>query len=144
LIIEIPGGSWGWAGRQTSALELGHIIGSDKDPDRWSELKVNSAKLQASRSSWLDATHQNLTVRAVTRLHIENDGAFLVNLFHVLRLTVAVRPVLFWHFNQIYKDILSPQLYTLVQTVCESPVEALFQLNRAATVQCDLQENAFV
>jgi phenylpyruvate tautomerase PptA (4-oxalocrotonate tautomerase family) len=51
LIIEIPEGSWGWAGRQTSALEIGHIIGSDKDPDRWSELKVNSAKLQGSRSS---------------------------------------------------------------------------------------------
>jgi len=51
LVIEIPEGSWGWIGRQTSALEIGHIIGSDKDPDRWSELRVNSAKLQASRPS---------------------------------------------------------------------------------------------
>jgi hypothetical protein len=51
LLIEIPEGSWGWAGRQTSALEIGHIIGSDKDPDRRSELKVNAAKLQASRPS---------------------------------------------------------------------------------------------
>jgi phenylpyruvate tautomerase PptA (4-oxalocrotonate tautomerase family) len=51
LLIEIPEGSWGWAGRQTSALEIGHIIGSDKDPDRWSELKVNTAELQASRPS---------------------------------------------------------------------------------------------
>jgi hypothetical protein len=31
-------------------------------------------------------------------------------LFHVLRLTVAIRPVLFGHFNQIYKNIFSPQL----------------------------------
>jgi phenylpyruvate tautomerase PptA (4-oxalocrotonate tautomerase family) len=51
LLIEIPEGSWGWVGRQTSALEIGHIIGSDKDPDRWSELEVNGAKLQASRPS---------------------------------------------------------------------------------------------
>jgi phenylpyruvate tautomerase PptA (4-oxalocrotonate tautomerase family) len=51
LLIEIPEGSWGWAGRQTSGLEIGHIIGSDKDSDRWSELKVNTAKLQASRPS---------------------------------------------------------------------------------------------
>jgi phenylpyruvate tautomerase PptA (4-oxalocrotonate tautomerase family) len=51
LLIEIPEGSWVWAGRQTSALEIGHIIGSDKDPDRWSEVKVNTAKLQASRPS---------------------------------------------------------------------------------------------
>ena len=51
LLIEIPEGSWGWVGHQTSALEIGHIIGSDKDPDRWTELKVNAAKLQASRPS---------------------------------------------------------------------------------------------
>jgi phenylpyruvate tautomerase PptA (4-oxalocrotonate tautomerase family) len=51
LLIEIPEGSWGLGGRQTSALEIGHIIGSDKDPARWSELKVNVAKLQASRPS---------------------------------------------------------------------------------------------
>jgi phenylpyruvate tautomerase PptA (4-oxalocrotonate tautomerase family) len=51
LLIEIPEGSWGFAGRQTSGLEIGHILGSDKDPDRWSELKENTAKLQASRPS---------------------------------------------------------------------------------------------
>src|SRR5258708_9618165 len=72
------------------------------------------------------------------------SGRTLVNLFHVLCVTVAIRPVLFWHFNQIYTNILSSKLYTLVQTVCEGPVEALFQLNRAAAVQCDLQENAVV
>lgn len=44
LLIEIPEGSWGWAGRQTSALEIGHVIGSDKHPDRWSELKVRDHK----------------------------------------------------------------------------------------------------
>jgi phenylpyruvate tautomerase PptA (4-oxalocrotonate tautomerase family) len=51
LLIEIPEGSWGFAGRQTSGLEIGHILGSDKDHDRWSELKENTAKLQASRPS---------------------------------------------------------------------------------------------
>jgi phenylpyruvate tautomerase PptA (4-oxalocrotonate tautomerase family) len=51
LLIEIPEGSWGVLGRQMSALEIGHVIGADKDPERWSELKVNVAKLQASRSS---------------------------------------------------------------------------------------------
>jgi phenylpyruvate tautomerase PptA (4-oxalocrotonate tautomerase family) len=51
LLVEIPEGSWGVLGRQTSALEIGHVIGSDKDPERWSELKVNVAKLQASRPS---------------------------------------------------------------------------------------------
>lgn len=51
LLVEIPEGSWGLFGRQTSALEIGHLIGSDKDPERWSELKVNVAKLQASRPS---------------------------------------------------------------------------------------------
>jgi hypothetical protein len=39
------------AGRQMSALEIGHLIGSDKDPERWSELKVNVAKQQDSRPS---------------------------------------------------------------------------------------------
>jgi phenylpyruvate tautomerase PptA (4-oxalocrotonate tautomerase family) len=51
LLIEIPEGSWGALGRQTSALEVGQTIGSDKDPERWSELKVNTAKQQASRPS---------------------------------------------------------------------------------------------
>jgi phenylpyruvate tautomerase PptA (4-oxalocrotonate tautomerase family) len=48
LLIEIPEGSWGAAGRQMSALEIGHL---DKDPERWSELKVNVAKQQDSRPS---------------------------------------------------------------------------------------------
>lgn len=51
LLIEIPEGSWGSLGRTTSALGIGHRIGSDKDPERWSELKVNTAKLQVSRAS---------------------------------------------------------------------------------------------
>jgi phenylpyruvate tautomerase PptA (4-oxalocrotonate tautomerase family) len=51
LIIEIPEGSWGFVGHTFSAPEIGQVIGSDKDPKRWSELKVNTAKLQASRPS---------------------------------------------------------------------------------------------
>jgi phenylpyruvate tautomerase PptA (4-oxalocrotonate tautomerase family) len=51
LLIEIPEGSWGYYGREASALEIGHMIGSDKDSERWSELKVNVAKLQAARPS---------------------------------------------------------------------------------------------
>ena len=51
LMIEIPEGSWGTYGQTLSAPEIGVLIGSDKDPERWSELKVNSAKLSASRPS---------------------------------------------------------------------------------------------
>jgi phenylpyruvate tautomerase PptA (4-oxalocrotonate tautomerase family) len=51
LLIEIPEGSWGWLGGSTSALEIGEFIGTDKDPERWSELKQNTAKVQASRPS---------------------------------------------------------------------------------------------
>ena len=51
LLIEIPEGSWGWLGGTTSALEIGQWIGTDKDPKRWSELKENTAKLQAARPS---------------------------------------------------------------------------------------------
>jgi hypothetical protein len=31
VLIEIPEGSWRVIGRQTSALEIGYIVGSDKD-----------------------------------------------------------------------------------------------------------------
>jgi hypothetical protein len=51
LLIEIPERSWGWLGGNTSALEIGRAIGTDKDPERWSELKHNTAKVQASRPS---------------------------------------------------------------------------------------------
>ena len=34
-----------------SAIEIGQMIGSDKDPQRWSELKVTTAKLQAARAT---------------------------------------------------------------------------------------------
>jgi phenylpyruvate tautomerase PptA (4-oxalocrotonate tautomerase family) len=51
LLIEIPEGSWGAAGRQMSALEIGQLIGATEDPERWSKLKVNTAKHQASRPS---------------------------------------------------------------------------------------------
>jgi hypothetical protein len=51
LLIEIPEGSWGWLGHSTSALEIGEYIGTDKDPERWSELKENTHKLKASRPS---------------------------------------------------------------------------------------------
>ena len=51
LLIEIPEGSWGATGHGVSALEIGHMIGSDKDPQRWSELEVTTAKLQAARAT---------------------------------------------------------------------------------------------
>src|SRR3984893_10803222 len=51
LLIEIPEGSWGATGNGVSALEIGQMIGSDKDPQRWSELKVTTAKLQAARAT---------------------------------------------------------------------------------------------
>ena len=51
LLIEIPEGSWCAAGRPASALDIGHMIGTDKNPERWSEMKVNAAKMQASRPS---------------------------------------------------------------------------------------------
>ena len=51
LLIEIPEGSWCAAGLPVSALDIGHMIGTDKNPDRWTEMKVNTAKMQASRPS---------------------------------------------------------------------------------------------
>lgn len=51
LLIEIPEGSWGWLGHTTSALEIGGFIGTDKDPERWAELKENTDKLKADRVS---------------------------------------------------------------------------------------------
>lgn len=51
VLIEIPEGSWAATGIPMSALEIGHLLGSDKDPQRWSELKENTAKLTAARPS---------------------------------------------------------------------------------------------
>jgi hypothetical protein len=51
LMIEIPEGSWGAEGHTLSSPEIGQIIGSDKVPERWSELQQNSAKLSADRPS---------------------------------------------------------------------------------------------
>jgi hypothetical protein len=51
LLIEIPKGSWCAAGGPASALDIGHLIGTDKNPERWSKMKVNTAKMQASRPS---------------------------------------------------------------------------------------------
>jgi len=51
LMIEIPEGSWGAEGHTLSSPEIGQVIGTDKHPERWSELQQNSAKLSASRTS---------------------------------------------------------------------------------------------
>jgi hypothetical protein len=51
LLVEIPEGSWGATGRGLDALEIGELIGSDKDPKRWAELKVTTAKQQAARAT---------------------------------------------------------------------------------------------
>ena len=51
LLVEIPEGSWGWLGHTTSALEIGQFIGTDKDPERWAELKDVTAKMKADRVS---------------------------------------------------------------------------------------------
>jgi phenylpyruvate tautomerase PptA (4-oxalocrotonate tautomerase family) len=51
LMIEIPEGSWGAEGHTLCSPEIGQVIGTDKHPERWSELQQNSAKLSASRTS---------------------------------------------------------------------------------------------
>ncbi|MGW7530154.1 tautomerase family protein [Streptomyces sp. NPDC054783] len=51
LLIEIPEGSWGCSGSTYSALEIGRLVGTDQDPERWSELKVNTSKHSAARPS---------------------------------------------------------------------------------------------
>ena len=51
LMIEIPEGSWGAEGHTLSSPEIGQVIGTDKHPERWSELQQNSSKLSASRPS---------------------------------------------------------------------------------------------
>ena len=51
MLIEIPEGSWGFLGHAISAPEIGKVIGSDKDPERWAELKENTDKLKADRVS---------------------------------------------------------------------------------------------
>jgi phenylpyruvate tautomerase PptA (4-oxalocrotonate tautomerase family) len=45
LLIEIPEGNWGCSGTTYSALEIGHLVGTERDPQRWSALKVNTVKL---------------------------------------------------------------------------------------------------
>jgi len=51
LMIEIPEGSWGAAGRSVSALEIAAIAGTDESAGRFNELKENTAKLKAARVS---------------------------------------------------------------------------------------------
>jgi hypothetical protein len=50
-MIEIPEGSWGAEGHTLSSPEIDQVIGTDKVPERWSELQQNSAKLSADRPS---------------------------------------------------------------------------------------------
>jgi hypothetical protein len=51
LLIEIPEGSWCATGRPVSTLDIGHVIGTDKNLERWSEMRMNVAEMQASRPS---------------------------------------------------------------------------------------------
>ena len=50
LLIEISEGQWCAAGRAVSALDIGHLIGTDENPERWSEMRVNTANMQAAAS----------------------------------------------------------------------------------------------
>ena len=51
ILIEVPEGSWGSFGRSLSAMEIAAIAGTDKNADRFNELKENTAKLKAARVS---------------------------------------------------------------------------------------------
>jgi phenylpyruvate tautomerase PptA (4-oxalocrotonate tautomerase family) len=51
LMMEIPEGSWGAFGRTLSTMEIAAIAGTDKNADRFIELKENTAKLKAARVS---------------------------------------------------------------------------------------------
>jgi hypothetical protein len=52
---EYPEASTRCSGTTYSALEIGHLVGTDLNPDlnpeRWSELKVNTGKYEAARPS---------------------------------------------------------------------------------------------
>jgi hypothetical protein len=51
FMMEVPEGSWGAGGRTVSALEIASIAGTDKNAQRFNELKENTAKLKAARVS---------------------------------------------------------------------------------------------
>jgi hypothetical protein len=46
-----PEASTRCSGTTYSALEIGHLVGTDLNPERWSEFKVNIAKYDAARPS---------------------------------------------------------------------------------------------
>ena len=65
-----------------------------------------------------------------------------VNLFRVLRLTVAKRPVLFADFNQTNEHVLPTQAEALVQSVCDCFVKGAFLINGSSGIERDLDKNA--
>src|SRR5713226_5473162 len=65
-----------------------------------------------------------------------------VNLFRVLRLTVAKRPVLFPDFNQTYEHVLPAQAETLVQSVRDCFVKGTFQVYGSPGIERDLDKHA--
>src|ERR1700737_395865 len=65
-----------------------------------------------------------------------------VNLFRVLRLTVAKRPVLFRDFNQTNEHVLPAQAETLVQSVCDCFVEGTFLIHGSPSIERDLDKHA--
>src|SRR5260221_751738 len=65
-----------------------------------------------------------------------------VNLFRVLRLTVAKRPVLFADFYQTNEHVLTAQAETLVQSVCDCFVKGTFLIHGSPTIERDLDKHA--
>src|SRR2546425_1029812 len=64
------------------------------------------------------------------------------NLFRVLRLTVAKRPVLFADFNQIDEHVLPAQAQTLVQSVRNCFVKGTFLVHGSPGIERDLHKHA--
>ena len=65
-----------------------------------------------------------------------------VNLFRVLRLTVAKRPVLFADFNQTNEHVLPAQAEALVQSVCDCLVKGALLIHGSSGIERDLDKNA--
>jgi hypothetical protein len=65
-----------------------------------------------------------------------------VNLFRVLRLTVAKRPVLFADLNQTNEHVFPAQAETLVQSVCDCFVKGTLLVHGSPSIERDLDKNA--
>jgi hypothetical protein len=60
----------------------------------------------------------------------------------ILRVAISKRPVLFWNFDEIYKDVFHSDIESAMKVSRDFCVELLFLLDRAAGVERDLDEDA--